>query len=204
MKIGIINNALGNLGSVRSALDFYGYDVRFLDSPGALEDVQVVVLAGVGTFRAGVHSLRDGAFWEPLQSWVSRGNPLVGLCLGMHLFASLGFEEGQEQGFGWIDGTVERIVGEGVRVPHIGWAPVVPEALDDPLFRGVRYGHFYFMHSFHLQPRSLEVVRARTPLGPLSLVSAVGKGNVVGLQFHPEKSQAYGLELLTRFLDWNP
>jgi glutamine amidotransferase len=201
MRVGIVNNALGNVESVRSAFAFYNYDVFLAETPDMLDAADVAVLAGVGTFRAGVTVLREKGFWERLDHWVcSEGRPLLGICLGMQLFARRGHEGGRFEGFGWISGDVLPL--EGQRIPHMGWTEVFPCAPDgDALLQGVRYGHFYFMHGFHFVPEDSSVVVAKAFFEGKSFVAAVKKGSLVGVQFHPEKSQGDGLRVLRNLME---
>ena len=196
-RIGILNNSLGNVGSVESALAFYDYEVRLLDAPEDFGHVDLIVLAGVGTFPAAVRVLREKGFWEPLDRWVrDLGRPLLGICLGMQLFATEGAEGGTQRGFGWIPGSVRPL--QGGQVPHIGWDPVVPRDVPRAreLFSGMRYGQFYFMHGYHFVPEDQSAVQAVSPYGEGKLVTCVGRDKLLGVQFHPEKSQGDGLRLL--------
>lgn len=200
MRVGIINNGIGNLGSVLSALAFYKYRVSLLDSPKGIEQCDVLVLAGVGSFHSGVSSLRDKGFWEKLDEAVRvHEKPVLGLCLGMHLFASKGYEDGESAGFGWIPGKVIRLNGEGAKVPHIGWEKI--DCRESKIFKGFRYGSFYFMHSFHFVPDDPETIIATVPYGNQSIVTGVRIGNIIGFQFHPEKSQGDGLRLLRNVME---
>jgi glutamine amidotransferase len=123
----------------------------------------------------------------------------------MQLFADRGLEEGEREGFGWIPGRVVRIDIPGARVPHIGWSPVEPSEAEsgrpDSIFSGVRYGHFYFMHGYHFLPDDPSATIALTPLGEGRLVSALRRDNLVGVQFHPEKSQGDGLRVLRNIVE---
>ena len=132
------------------------------------------------------------------------GAPFLGICVGMQLLATRGLEHGETPGLGWIDGTVRLIepIDDSVKVPHMGWNDVapLPHAHDHEVLVG---GEAYFLHSYHFKLRHHEDVLAMTDHGG-GLVAAVGRDNFLGVQFHPEKSQAYGLDLLSRFLEWKP
>lgn len=200
MKIGIVNISIGNVGSVYSAFNFYNYDVALIDSPDILNGFDVIVLAGVGNFKAASLRLRELKFWDRLnEEVIVKKKPVLGICLGMQLFADISYEGGENKGFGWIKGKVVKIDGNSVKVPHIGWDDVKP--LDDNLFKGMRYSSFYFMHSYHFVPDDKSVIKATTRYGDLEIVSAVGKDSILGVQFHPEKSQGDGLRLLRNFLE---
>lgn len=195
MRIGIVNYSIGNVGSVYSAFEFYRYDVRLVDEPGALKDCDLIVLAGVGNFSTATSRLKSLKLWEKLDRHVRiKKKPLLGICLGMQLFADSSSEGGQNLGFGWMPGKVVKLDSCQVQVPHMGWNRVEPG--EKTLFRGVRYGYFYYMHSYHFIPEDPKVVLARTSYGKESLVACVRKGNIIGVQFHPEKSQGDGLRFL--------
>lgn len=198
--IGIINNGLGNVGSVKSAFEFYGYPVVLLDNARSMKDASLIVLAGVGSFGSAARTLRQRNLWEALDRAVCEdGVPILGLCLGMQLFADRGFEDGEEKGFGWIPGRVVKITTPGVKVPHIGWDRV--EANDSQVFRGMRYYHFYYMHSYHFVPEDSRSIIATTRYGEDVLVAGIRKGSIIGLQFHPEKSQSDGLRVLRNIVE---
>lgn len=200
MKIGIIHYNLGNIGSVKSALEFYNYDVSVITEPKEIDTVDILVLAGVGNFAAATNRLHKYHFWEKLdEEVIDNKKPVFGICLGMQLFADQSIEDGIHQGFGWIKGQVIKIHGNNLRVPHIGWNQIFPK--EDPLFLGISNNYFYFMHSYHYVPAEKAVEIAITNYYGLNFVSAVRKGNIVGVQFHPEKSQGDGLRILKNFVE---
>lgn len=201
-KIGIVNYSLGNVGSVASALSFYGQDIRLIDNASGLEDVDAMVLAGVGNFKTAVDKLNALKLREAIhEQVVEKRKPVLGVCLGMQLFADSSTEGGDIPGFGWIKGKVEQIEGQDLRLPHIGWNDIVPVGSRPELFEGLRGRTFYFMHSYHFRPVDPSVVIATTRYHDVELVSAVKKDNIVGVQFHPEKSQGDGLRFLRNFLE---
>ncbi len=195
MRIGIINYSLGNVGSVYSAFQFYKYNVRLINKPLDLDTTDMIVLAGVGNFKTAVTRLKEFDFWEKLNEEVTqRYKPVIGICLGMQLFADVSYEGGENKGFGWIKGEVIRLPDGLVRIPHIGWDEI--QALDNEMFKNIRYCSFYYMHSYHFVPEDKNVVGAKTNCGGKEIVAAVRKDNIIGVQFHPEKSQGDGLRLL--------
>lgn len=195
MKIGIVNYGIGNVGSVYSAFKFYKYDTLLIDKPWALADVNIIVLAGVGNFPTAISRLKALNLWDAINEEVlNKKKPVLGICLGMQLFADISYENGENEGFGWIHGKVVRMDSESLRVPHIGWDEVKPS--DDKLFKGMRYNSFYFMHSYHFVLEDEDANIATTYYGNLKICSAVKKDNIVGVQFHPEKSQGDGLRFL--------
>jgi len=176
-------------------------DIAVTADPQAVAAADRVVLPGVGAFGACAASLRaipgmEEALGEAVHA---RGRPFLGVCVGMQLMAEEGLEHGRHRGLGWVPGTVERMEPAGEeRVPHMGWNDVVP-ADGDPL---LERGEAYFLHSYGYRGPA-DAVAATTDHGG-SVCAAVRAGTAMGVQFHPEKSQGYGLRLLHRFLEWRP
>ena len=195
MKIGIVNYSLGNVGSVYSAFEFYKYDVSLVNRPADLKNVDMIVLAGVGNFTIAAGRLKALNFVSALHKEVIiKKKPVLGICLGMQLFADESEEGSKVKGLGWIPGKVVAMKSGTVRIPHIGWNEV--KGLDRNVFPGLRYNQFYFMHSYKFIPEDPKAIIATTEYGDVSIVSAVRKDNIIGVQFHPEKSQGDGLRLL--------
>ena len=204
--VALVDYGAGNLHSVENALRKAGADVTVTADPDVLRAADRIVLPGVGSFRACAEGLRaTGGAIEAMHERVFVGGaPFLGICVGMQLLAARGLEHGETPGLGWIDGTVRLIEPDdpSVKVPHMGWNDVaaMPHARGHGVIGG---GEAYFLHSYHFKVRHREDVLAMTDHGG-GLVAAVGRDNIVGVQFHPEKSQAYGLSLLERFLEWKP
>ena len=200
MKIGIVNSSIGNVGSVYSAFEFYGYEVSLINSPHELKAVNLIVLAGVGNFSMAVSKLKELKLWDKINREVTvNKKPVLGICLGMQLFADKSYEDGESDGFGWINGNVVKLDNAILRVPHIGWDEV--EVFDRKLFKGVRYNNFYFMHSYHFIPKNPKVIISYINCGDSRIVSAVRQDNIIGVQFHPEKSQGDGLRFLKNVVE---
>lgn len=200
MRIGIVNNSLGNVGSVQSALKFYKYDVILAETIKDIKNSDVIILAGVGNFITAVSKLKDMNLWDTLNDEVKENKkPIFGICLGMQLFAEKSYEDGETEGFGWIKGTVQKLQGEFIRVPHIGWNFVTP--FNNIIFKNIRYNSFYYMHSYHLIPKDKNIIIGLTSYGNLKIVAAVKKDNIIGVQFHPEKSQGDGLRLFKNVME---
>ena len=201
-RIALIDYEAGNLRSVRNALAAVGAEgVEVTADPEAVLAADRIVLPGVGAFGASAARLRAiGGMVEALGEAVfARGRPFLGVCVGMQLMADWGEELGRHRGLGWVRGTGAPIAaGPGGRVPHMGWNDVVP--VGHPSL--VEPGEAYFLHGYAFRGEE-QAVRATTDHGS-ELVAAVQVGTALGVQFHPEKSQAYGLALLHRFLDWRP
>lgn len=198
----IVDYGMGNLDSVRRALEEVGAAARIVTSPRAILDADRIVLPGVGSFREGIHNLRASGLDEVLtEQVINRKVPVLGICLGMQLMASEGKEGGGARGLDWIPAHVEKLrpVDSAERVPHVGWNEV-QRRFDAPLLRGVpETSDFYFVHSYHMVLRDQSDVVAHTPYCG-GLVSAVQRGNIHGVQFHPEKSQRAGFQVLANFL----
>jgi glutamine amidotransferase len=196
--IAIVDYKMGNLRSVEKGFVAAGVpDVVVTGDPRALARSRGIVLPGVGAFRDAAANLESSGLREVLLERVAAGVPLLGICLGMQLLASVGLEDGEWQGLGLIPGRCEKLPG-GVKIPHIGWNTVA-YARTSPLFAGIDDGSaFYFVHSYRLVPDDESAVIGLTDHG-VPFASAVQSGNVFGVQFHPEKSSDRGLALLRDF-----
>jgi glutamine amidotransferase len=209
MKVGIVNYGMGNLGSVRRALEGAGAEVFVAEHPSALYEANRIVLPGVGAFFEGMTRLRDGGWAETLVKLVNEhGRPLLGVCLGMQMLASRGTEGGDTPGLGFVEGEVVRLdtLGCCLRIPHIGWNDIRYGVEDSArgLFAHIpQQSDFYFVHSYAFRAKHEVDVAAITDYG-VPVVAAVVHGNVFGTQFHPEKSSKAGRQLLRNFLDYVP
>jgi glutamine amidotransferase len=205
-KIALIDYGAGNLHSVHNALKAVGADVVVTADANIVRAADRIVLPGVGSFKACAEGLR--ALPGMIQAMTERvhvgGAPFLGICVGMQLLANRGLEHGETAGLGWIDGEVRLIEPSdpSIKIPHMGWNDValMPHAKEH---RVVDAGEAYFLHSYHFAADNPSDVLALTDHGE-GLVAAVAKDNILGVQFHPEKSQKFGLELLERFLTWRP
>lgn len=199
--IGIVDIGLCNLRSVEKAVYSRGGDSVFVKDAAGLAGCDKLILPGVGSFRAAMERITQAGLYEAIRAFADT-RPVLGICLGMQLLATWGDEGGGTKGLDLVPGRVQRLEpGAGLRVPHIGWN-TVELARPHPLFEGIKPNRdFYFVHSFHLVPDAAADVLATTVHGP-KFVSAVARGHVVGLQFHPEKSQANGIKIISSFLEW--
>lgn len=207
MTVGIIDYGMGNLLSVYHAVEAVGGEPVVCADPSALENVQRIILPGVGAFGDCMRNLQSLGFPEALREAVLvEGRPFLGICLGMHVLAKCSEEDGQETpGLGWIEGRVVRLnpSSPDLRVPQVGWNDVA-FAAEDPLFAGVPdHADFYFVHSYHMVCDDRGLVQATCDHGE-QVTAAVRSGNVFATQFHPEKSQDHGLKVLENFLGWTP
>jgi imidazole glycerol-phosphate synthase subunit HisH len=201
--IALIDYGAGNLQSVRNALKASGAEAMVTADPDIVAKADRIVLPGVGAFAScmGALSAIDGMV-DAMDRRVRReGAPFLGICVGMQLLADAGVEHGTTQGLGWIAGTVRAIepADPSIKVPHMGWNDVTPAAQH----RLVETGEAYFLHGYHYDVTDSADILAITEHGQ-PLVAAVVRDNIIGVQFHPEKSQAYGINFLFRFLNWKP
>lgn len=204
--VALVDYGAGNLHSVHNALKAAGAAVTVTADPYVVRAADRIVLPGVGAFRACAEGLRAipgmvDAMTERVQVG---GAPFLGICVGMQLLADCGLEFGTHPGLGWIAGEVRLIApaDASIKVPHMGWNDValMPHAKHHPV---IEEGEAYFLHSYHFAAAHPGDVAAMTDHGE-GLVAAVARDNIIGVQFHPEKSQAYGLATLRRFLEWYP
>ena len=201
MNLALIDYGAGNLHSVHNALKAAGAgDVHVTADPDIVAKADRIVLPGVGAFAHCMEALSaiDGMVAAMEQRVRVEGIPFLGICVGMQLLADAGVEHGTTRGLGWIGGTVRAIApAVELKIPHMGWNDVVPTQ-GAPL---IEAGEAYFLHSYHFDAKDDADVLATTDHGG-TLVAAVGRDNIMGVQFHPEKSQSYGINFLKRFLEW--
>ena len=213
MTVAIVDYGSGNLRSAAKAFERAAREagtherVVVTANPREVAEAQRIVLPGVGAFadcRAGLYGV-PGMVEVLQREVIERGKPFLGICVGMQLMATRGVEYGVHAGLDWIAGDVVRIEpgAEHLKIPHMGWNELL-ELKPHPVLAGLApRDHAYFVHSFQLKARRPETVLALTDYGgPITAV--VGRDNLVGTQFHPEKSQATGLKLIANFLRWKP
>lgn len=202
--IALIDCGLGNLSSIQNAMTFIGSEARVIREASELSNAEAVILPGVGAFPDGMRQLRSGGWVEALDHFVrQRGIPFLGICLGMQVLADWGHEGEPTPGLGWIHGRVERITptAPDTRLPHMGWNDVSFSTAGSELGRGLNgRDTFYFMHSFSLRTQDPEVVGGTTDHGG-PVVACIAKKSIWATQFHPEKSQRAGLQVLRNFVD---
>jgi glutamine amidotransferase len=200
MRAGVIDYRMGNLASVAKALERVGATSFVSDDAAELEGADLIVLPGVGHFRAGMESLESLGLAGFLKDWAGAGKPLIGICLGMQLLFSHS-EEGDVGGLGIVDGNVV-LLAPGVKCPQIGWNSVSAAGVSSRVLEPFDGRYFYFNHSYVCRPDG-DVVAGRTCYGEefVSSIHSGSSGNVIGFQFHPEKSSRDGLALLGRALE---
>ena len=195
--IAIIDYGMGNLHSVSKAVERLGYEVRVSADPKEILDAEGAILPGVGAFGDAMQNLRNTGLDEVTRFYAESGKPLLGICLGMQLLFSKGEEHGDNTGLDLLPGEVVRFRGD-YKVPHMGWNRLEFRQAS-PLFEGLTEGHVYFVHSFHAKPAEPADLLATTDYYQ-DVTAIVGRGNVYGMQFHPEKSGELGMQLLDNFL----
>ena len=198
--IAILDYGMGNLHSVSKAVERLGYEYKFVSTAEELLAADGMILPGVGAFGDAMKNLLELNLVEPIRQFAASGKPLVGICLGMQLLFDSSTEHGENEGLGLLPGRIERFAGD-YKVPHMGWNRL-SFLQDNRIFTGVEQGYVYFVHSYFLQPteESRPVLLATADYYQ-EVPAIVGKGNVYGMQFHPEKSGTVGMKLLQNFAE---
>lgn len=218
MSVAIIDYGSGNLRSAAKAFAWAASqteeapEVLVTSDPKDLRRARSIVLPGVGAFADCMEGLNAATgMREALEEQVIRiGKPFLGICVGMQLMADSGHEHEVTRGLGWLAGKVEAlrpepsVEGQRLKIPHMGWNQLDVKAANHPVLAGLEGGPFvYFVHGYHMRPASSDHVLATTDHGQ-TVAAVVGCDNILGTQFHPEKSQASGLRLISDFLAWRP
>ncbi|CAI8332558.1 MAG: Imidazole glycerol phosphate synthase subunit HisH [Gammaproteobacteria bacterium] len=200
--IGILDIGMGNLKSVHNAVYQNGFDPVVLQTDFEFDDLTHLILPGVGNFSAAMPEIDSRQLRQSILSFVASGRPLLGTCLGMQLLMAMGEEGGIHTGLGIIPGRVTRLATEGLRLPHVGWN-VLNMNRPHPVYEGVKNGRdFYFVHSYAAVCEEESDLLGSTEYGG-SVAAVIGRDNVVGIQFHPEKSQVNGLRIIENFCNWD-
>lgn len=198
--ISIVNYGMGNIRSVQNALNQLGIENRIISTSTDILNSSKLILPGVGSFRKAMEVLEQKELISPLNKAVLElGMPILGICLGMQLFSEKS-EEGDMNGLGWIQGEVVKFSdADNIKIPHVGFNNVNYNYMGESLFENIKQGaDYYFVHSYHFHAVNQKDIVATTFHGT-EVVAAVGKNNILGVQFHPEKSQTNGLRLITNF-----
>ncbi len=213
MRVALIDYGSGNLRSAAKAIEraaqdnALALDLHVTNEVAEVQAADAIVLPGVGAFADCYRGLAalDGMIEALRRQVLEQGRPFLGICVGMQLMASLGREHGDHAGLGWIPGVVEPLqpTDTMLKIPHMGWNQLLP-LRPHPLLAGIQAGdHAYFVHSYHFRPEQPADLLAEADYGG-RFAAMIARDNLVGTQFHPEKSQATGLRLLANFLRWRP
>jgi glutamine amidotransferase len=202
----IINYGLGNLGSIANMLRKIGVGAQVSSEVSAIEKADKLILPGVGAFDRGITNLKEENLLPILNKKVLEDKtPILGICLGMQLMGK-GSEEGSQPGLGWLDAEIVRFQlnreNSSLRIPHMGWN-MLNIVRSHPIFMGLEQeNRFYFVHSFHMICTKEENILAKSQYG-YSFAAVAGYANIIGVQFHPEKSHRFGMRLLKNFAEWD-
>lgn len=203
--IGIVDYGMGNLLSVKNALDYLGEDCLICNTPAQLDTVDKLILPGVGAFPDCMKNLKDHGMFDALNTNViGQTKPVLGICLGMQVMAKLGHEMSVTPGFGWFDAEVIPIVPDDprIKIPNIGWENVEFKT-DSYLLKDFNNTpDFYFVHSFYMDCKNEEDVDSWYYLGDKKITASIRKNHIFGTQFHPEKSSDFGRSVLLNFLEF--
>ncbi|WHX49261.1 imidazole glycerol phosphate synthase subunit HisH [Paenibacillus woosongensis] len=199
MAIAIVDYGMGNLHSVSKAVERLGYEGLVTGDAAEILGADGVLLPGVGAFGDAMAHLRGTGLDAVVRQAAAGGTPLLGICLGMQLLFGESEEHGRNEGLGILPGRAVRFAGGEYKVPHMGWNRLSFLQPDNPLLAGLEEGHVYFVHSYHVETQAKSDLIAVTDYGhPVTAI--VGRDNVYGMQFHPEKSGELGMSLLRNFL----
>jgi len=212
MLVTIIDYGSGNLKSAAKALEVaanninLGTKIVVTSDPKIIKDSSKIVLPGQGSFRDCYFGIKKiPGLEDSLNEFVLvKKKPILGICVGMQLFAKIGYESQETKGFGWIDAEVRKInnMNKKIKLPHMGWNEI-ELTKDYFLFSNIKNkSHMYFIHSYEFMIKNKDCIVAKTSYGN-SIIASIAKGNIIGTQFHPEKSQKNGLMFLENFLKWN-
>lgn len=203
MTVGILDYGVGNIGSIENMIKYLGAKTLRCRSPEFENSVDCLILPGVGSFDNAMKRLKEANFVTPLNNFaLKQKKPILGICVGMHVMG-ISSEEGVEHGLGWIDFKVSKIKQTGnLKVPHMGWNHVKfhEAAMDDPLLE--KNSRFYFCHSFCVNEKSTNNLTISCTYGE-KIAAGVQKNNLIGVQFHPEKSHIFGMKFLEWFLKFS-
>jgi len=199
--IGIVDYDIGNLRSVQKAFQHEGGEAVFVRTPEEMAKADALVLPGVGAFGDCVRSLAKSGMWDDVIAWAKSEKPFFGICVGYQMLFESSEEAPGEKGLGIFGGEVKKFSSKhGLKIPQIGWNTVTVRQPDAPLLAGISSGDFvYFVHSYYAAPKDPAIVALETTYGD-TFAAAVARGNLLATQFHPEKSQRAGLQMIRNFI----
>ncbi|TWU35933.1 imidazole glycerol phosphate synthase subunit HisH [Novipirellula artificiosorum] len=201
--ITIVDYQMGNLRSVQKGIERVGGSAQISSDPGQIAGADQLILPGVGAFGDAMAEINRRDLAQPIRDFIASGRPFLGICLGLQLLFERGFEHGEYEGLGVLQGDVVRFeLPSGMKVPHMGWN-TVSRCSDAPILHGVTAStHFYFVHSYYVRPTDSSIVALECDYGG-PFCAMVWRDNLYATQFHPEKSQTDGLKLLEAFSKLN-
>lgn len=198
----VVDYGMGNLRSVSKALERLGASVKVSGKPKDISDAEKIVLPGVGAFGDAVSELQSAGLFNPLKEAIVLQKKFLGICLGLQLLMPSSEESPGAEGLGIFAGSVRMFRSKNIKIPHMGWNSV-RLAQKHPLLKGLRDdAAFYFVHSFYAVPEDPQKIAASCEYGEESFPAMLGNGTVFATQFHPEKSQEAGLQILRNFVEW--
>jgi glutamine amidotransferase len=201
MKIAILNYGCGNIGAIPNMLRRFDCDSNIVSSPAELKNAEKIILPGVGAFGHAMNCLRDGEFIDCLNEKVlHEKRPVLGICLGMQLLGNSSEENPDTKGLGWINGEIKKFIPKDktIKVPHMGWNNIDVKREEHPLLKDLFKSRFYHVHSYHYGDLPEKNILATAHHG-YEFPTIIAQDNIMGAQFHPEKSHRYGLQLLKNF-----
>lgn len=207
--IAIIDYGMGNLLSVKNALDYLGENNFICSNPSELTDVDKIILPGIGGFPDCIKNLNESGFFPVLNDLVLvKKIPIMGICLGMQIMANKGYEFEETKGLGWFDAKVVNIktLNNKIKIPNVGWEDIIYNK-KSPLFKGLPCkADFYLVHSYYMQfeDDNSSEIDAYYEIEDMKITAAIRKENIFATQFHPEKSSEHGMLMLDNFIDWEP
>lgn len=206
-SVSIIDYGKGNVRSVYNALDYLGVNAKITNDLKSIDDSSHLILPGVGAYGDAMKAIKSYGLDEILYKQViEKGKPFLGICVGMQVLSKMGYEHGEYEGLGWLDAQVIKLQAgsECLKIPHMGWNSI-NLTYDHPIFNGFKNEMlvFYFVHSFFMFTKDSKKVLANCEYGS-NFTASIAWDNIVATQFHPEKSQDAGIDLLNNFMSWKP
>jgi len=204
----IVDYGVGNLHSVKRAFEHFKVSARVSSDISAIKSADAIILPGVGSFESGMRGLEQCSLIDPIKKISESKKPILGICLGAQLLLNKGLEFGEHKGLGIISGDVVKFpkFKDNEKVPHVGWNKIYPPNINlwnNTILKNIKNNSkVYFVHSFVLQPKRKDDILALSEYGGYEFCSAVKKGNIIGCQFHPEKSGKIGLDIIKSFIEF--
>ncbi len=201
--IGVIDYGMGNLGSVINALHYLEQDARLISRSENIQDCHALILPGVGAFGDCMDHLHEQQFSLGIHEWISAGKPLMGICLGLQVLFESSEESPGVKGLSIFKGSVKKFSSTSYKVPQIGWNKLYIQQENCPMFKAIQdQSYYYLVHSYYVDTPDVSLIAGETNYGK-KYCSCIWRDNVFATQFHPEKSQLVGIQMLRNFCDWS-